>query len=438
MTKKQVTGIIAIHINNSEYVCISVRNLASVFQGMKIPANTVSGISTTIGRRPFQRPARFLESGLTVFPDFLRRVNMNRRVPLWLARVAVAMCGTAPFVALAQEVPQAIVILDEGPSPPPVVAPADSGPLPAGGGSIVLGQAAEQTVPDHWMGVHLDVISDVVKAQLDIPHGMAVIEAIDKGPAQKAGIQKHDILTTANGAAINSQDDIFRILSQSKGEAIIVQVVRKGNRFAIRLTPEKRPESAKPARVTVDVPAVTPPRVVVVPVAPQPTPPVAVPVAPKPVQPPALPPADLSQAHEWIKELELAIAEERKAAADHLQDAQKAYEGAINSIDVREIESVINSAIDELSKAFKDHVREGLKALQSDDAKTFHREVLEGMGNLERALRDQREVQKRERLELRVKPEGSIESLRQEIKSLRDEIERIKREPLGGPELRAR
>lgn len=363
---------------------------------------------------------------------------MNRRVPLWLARVAVAMWGTAPFVALAQEVPEAIVILDEGPSPPPVVAPADAGAAPV--------VPTEQSVPDHWIGLHLDAVSEVTKAQLGIPSGLAVIEVIDKGPAQKAGLQKHDILMSANGAAVNSQEDIFRVLSQSKGEPITFIIVRKGNRFGMRLTPEKRPESAKPAPAariviappgtrSIEVPSLTP----ALPNATPATPAIPVPVIPKPAQP-VLPPTDLSRAHEWIRELERAITEERKVAADHLQEAQKAYEETIRSIDFNEIESVINSAIDEVTRSLKDRVREGIKALQSDDAKAIQREVLDGMSNLERALRDQRELdrreaEKRERLELRERP-ASIESLRQEIKSLRDEIERIRREPIRRPEIR--
>lgn len=350
---------------------------------------------------------------------------MNRRVPLWLARVAIAMCGTAPFVALAQEVPEAIVILDEGPSPPPVVAPADAGAAPV--------VPTEQSVPDHWLGVHLDAVADVIKTQLDIQSGMAVIEVIDKGPAQKAGIQKHDIVTSANGVGINSQDDIFRALTQSKGEPLNIGLVRKGRPMTIRVTPEKRPDSAKPAP--------QPARIVI---APPGTRAIEVPVPSKPA-PPALPPTDLlpatdSFAEQWIKELEHTIWQERRAAADQLQEARKAYEGRIRSIDFNEIESVIDSAIDEVTRSLKDRVREGIKAVQSDDAKAIQREVLDGMSNLERALRDQRELdrreaEKRERLELRERP-ASIESLRQEIKSLRDEIERIRREPIRRPEIR--
>lgn len=350
---------------------------------------------------------------------------MNRRVPLWFASIAATVSGVMPIVAPAQETPVPIVIIDDN-SPKPAATVADYVPS-------LTAQVVVQNVPDFWLGVHLDAVADVVKAQLDIQSGMAVIEVIDKGPAQKAGIQKHDIVTSANGLGINSQDDIFRALTQSKGEPISIDLVRKGRLINIRVTPEKRPDSAKPAP--------QPARIVI---APPGTRAIEVPVPPKPA-PPALPPTDLlpaadSIAEQWIKELEHAIWQERKAAADQLQEARKAYEGTIRSLDVNEIESVINSAIDEVTRSLKDRVREGIKALQSDDAKAIQREVLDGMSNLERALRDQRELdrreaEKRERLELRERP-ASIESLRQEIKSLRDEIERIRREPIRRPEIR--
>src|SRR5262245_16603348 len=113
---------------------------------------------------------------------------MTHRVPLWLASFAVAVVGVMPVVASAQETPPNIVVIDDA-------TPGAS-----------ANQPAPPAVPDHWIGVHFDGISDVIKTQLDIPNGVTVIEVIDKSPAQKAGLQKHDILITANGVAINGQD----------------------------------------------------------------------------------------------------------------------------------------------------------------------------------------------------------------------------------------
>ncbi len=58
-------------------------------------------------------------------------------------------------------------------------------------------------------------------------------------PAAQAGIRIGDIITKANGCQLNGNDNLSQIIEQSEGEAVSLEIIRKGETFQTSLTPVK-------------------------------------------------------------------------------------------------------------------------------------------------------------------------------------------------------
>ena len=65
------------------------------------------------------------------------------------------------------------------------------------------------------------------------------IGSFGKNPAREAGIKVGDVLLSIGGIALNSNDDVKKIVSQSRGEALIVVLQRGDSTFEISLVPVK-------------------------------------------------------------------------------------------------------------------------------------------------------------------------------------------------------
>lgn len=67
-------------------------------------------------------------------------------------------------------------------------------------------------------------------------------------PAQKAGLEKGDLLITANGKVIQSIYNFTDLMQESQGKPVTVQVERAGKRFTVTLTPIFGKIDSGPAR----------------------------------------------------------------------------------------------------------------------------------------------------------------------------------------------
>lgn len=56
-------------------------------------------------------------------------------------------------------------------------------------------------------------------------------------PAEDAGIKKGDIITSANGTSLTSNNGLSRIIAESRGESITLEILREGNPFTVELSP---------------------------------------------------------------------------------------------------------------------------------------------------------------------------------------------------------
>ncbi len=97
-----------------------------------------------------------------------------------------------------------------------------------------------------FIGIVSDRLPEALSAQLGLrpDEGIIVRSVMPDGPADKAGIQMHDIITRIGDESLSSPNDLRRIVQAHKaGEAIELGVIRKGRDAAIKVTLSERPDA---------------------------------------------------------------------------------------------------------------------------------------------------------------------------------------------------
>ncbi len=111
-------------------------------------------------------------------------------------------------------------------------------------------QSDEPSAPKYWIGLAGAAISPdhVLRAHVDIPEGQGVLVAnvVPDSPAAKAGLKQHDIILRANETDLHDMQTLVDlVLSEgAKKGQIALEVLRKGERETVYLTPEERPADA--------------------------------------------------------------------------------------------------------------------------------------------------------------------------------------------------
>ncbi len=97
-----------------------------------------------------------------------------------------------------------------------------------------------------YIGVSVaDVTAD--SQALGLPKGAAVKIINEGGPAEKAGLQENDIITQANGLAINGSSDLVDLVgAMAPGDRLAVTVYRQGETLELTLTVEESRREALP------------------------------------------------------------------------------------------------------------------------------------------------------------------------------------------------
>lgn len=109
-----------------------------------------------------------------------------------------------------------------------------------------------QPLSPYYIGVAASKVEPQVRAHVDLPKevGLMVREAFTGSPADEAGIQQYDILTAADGKELKELDDLIGVVKQhSKDDNLTqftVDLLRKGQRETVWVTPAKRPEVPRP------------------------------------------------------------------------------------------------------------------------------------------------------------------------------------------------
>jgi serine protease Do len=120
----------------------------------------------------------------------------------------------------------------------------------------LLPQLKEGKVVRGWLGVVIQQVTSELKDKLKLSteKGALVADVVEGGPAEKAGIERGDVIITFDGKDINESDDLpYIVASTPVGKTVTVEVMRKGERKSIQvkigeLEEEEKPQVASEAR----------------------------------------------------------------------------------------------------------------------------------------------------------------------------------------------
>jgi serine protease Do len=120
----------------------------------------------------------------------------------------------------------------------------------------LLPQLKEGKVVRGWLGVVIQPVTPELKDKLKLSteKGALVADVVEGGPAEKAGIERGDVIVTFDGKEISESDDLpYIVASTPVGKTVTVEVIRKGQRKSIQveigeLEEEEKPQVASEAR----------------------------------------------------------------------------------------------------------------------------------------------------------------------------------------------
>jgi len=110
---------------------------------------------------------------------------------------------------------------------------------------------AAVAVSRYWIGLGGGPLPEELRAQVDVPEnaGVLVRTVAPDSPADKAGVQRFDVVLSAGGEPIDSLPRLAEVVGAAgeQGAAIELEVLRRGRRETIALTPVERPIDAAAA-----------------------------------------------------------------------------------------------------------------------------------------------------------------------------------------------
>lgn len=96
-----------------------------------------------------------------------------------------------------------------------------------------------------WLGVSVGDVSDAMAEQLNLNgNGVLIMNVVSDSPADKAGIQAHDIIMAVNGETVEGEvgRTVDLIKARKPGETVAMSVLRDGQPQTIRVTLGSRAE----------------------------------------------------------------------------------------------------------------------------------------------------------------------------------------------------
>ena len=97
-----------------------------------------------------------------------------------------------------------------------------------------------------YIGVSVTDVSEETQSY-GLPMGASVKTVAEGSPAQQAGLQLNDIITEANGTAINGSQDLVTLVGKcTPGDTLALKVYRQGNTLDITVTVAEQVQSAQP------------------------------------------------------------------------------------------------------------------------------------------------------------------------------------------------
>jgi serine protease Do len=110
----------------------------------------------------------------------------------------------------------------------------------------LLPQLKKGEVVRGWLGVMIQSITSALKDKLNLEdeNGALVADVVSGGPADKAGIQRGDVIVSFDGKEVKEMKELpYLVASTPVGKTVEVEVIRKGKQVNLQVKIEKLKES---------------------------------------------------------------------------------------------------------------------------------------------------------------------------------------------------
>ena len=97
--------------------------------------------------------------------------------------------------------------------------------------------------PSAYMGIIIEPVPSVLRDYIDLPKGIGLLlpKIAKDGPADKAGLEDNDIITTFDGQMIVNVSQLSTLIEmKGAGATVPVKVIRKGEELTLEVTLEER------------------------------------------------------------------------------------------------------------------------------------------------------------------------------------------------------
>ena len=99
-----------------------------------------------------------------------------------------------------------------------------------------------------YLGVKLSELSDEDKKDLGVKGGLKVAEVVEGGPGAKGGVLVDDVITTVDGRAIESMQELAPIMAAAgPGASVKLDVLREGKKKTVTVVLGTHPADLQPA-----------------------------------------------------------------------------------------------------------------------------------------------------------------------------------------------
>ncbi len=104
-----------------------------------------------------------------------------------------------------------------------------------------------------WLGVYIQDLTPQLAAQFGVEPGSGVLvsDVIPGSPAEKAGIQRGDIITAVDGKSVHNTNELqLEIMYRRPGDRVTVELLREGKELTVQVELGIRPTQEELARMT--------------------------------------------------------------------------------------------------------------------------------------------------------------------------------------------
>lgn len=104
---------------------------------------------------------------------------------------------------------------------------------------------------DYFIGVSVDAIDESLRAQLGLTGGVVITEITKGSPAEKAGVQPHDIIVELGGKAISATENLTSQVQANKDKETTLKLLRGGKPMSVQIAGAPRPGQSATVSKTV-------------------------------------------------------------------------------------------------------------------------------------------------------------------------------------------